>query len=275
MHHYDTLTVTRDSGVARVTLANPPVNALSAAMMMDLRHLFAALRDDDTVRVVVFDSADAEFFIAHVDMTLGETPEVLGDLMTGLPEGINAFQMIGELLRQLPQVTIVELAGIARGGGAEFVVAADLAFAALESAALSQNEALLGIVPGGGATQYLAERIGRNRALEVVLGADLLDARTAELYGWVNRALPGAELRPFVDRLARNIAALPEGVVAGAKQAIPATDLIEGYRLEHAAWAGLFERPAAQSLISGGLAAGAQTPDGERDLEALLRSLPY
>jgi enoyl-CoA hydratase/carnithine racemase len=131
----------------------------------------------------------------------------------------------------------------------------------------------MGIVPGGGGTQYLAGRIGRDRALEAVLGADLHDAETAERYGWVNRAVPADELDDVVDRLARNIAALPEGVVAAATRAILPDDLSEGFLREHDAWAGQVVRPAAERLIRSGLAHGAQTRDGERDLEGLLRGL--
>lgn len=87
----------------------------------------------------------------------------------------------------------------------------------------------MGITPGGGATQYLTNRMTRGRALEVILGADLIDAATAERYGWINRALPASELDDFVERLAHNIAALPEGVIAAAKQAMPAADLREGF----------------------------------------------
>ncbi|MYW02895.1 enoyl-CoA hydratase/isomerase family protein, partial [Streptomyces sp. SID3343] len=111
-------------------------------------------------------------------------------------------------------------------------------------------------------------------ALEAVLGADLYDAETAERYGWVNRAVPADELDDVVDRLARNIAALPEGVIAAAKRAIVPEDLAEGLRREHDAWANQFARPEAERLIRGGLTHGAQTRDGERDLEGLLRGLP-
>jgi enoyl-CoA hydratase/carnithine racemase len=269
---YTTLHVSQEAGIARVTIDNPPVNVLDVALMADLRHLLAALRDDESVRVIVFDSANPEFFIAHVDMSLIDSPDALDQFEAGLPDGLNVFQGLGELLRSQPQVTIVKLAGIARGGGAEFVAAADMAFAATESAGLGQVEALMGIVPGGGGTQYLADRVGRHRALEIVLGADLFDAETAERYGWVNRALPAAELDVFVDRLARHIADLPDGVIAAAKRAIPPHDLAGGYLREHEAWARQFARPAAERLIRGGLAAGAQTRHGERDLEGLLRS---
>ncbi|WP_229907589.1 enoyl-CoA hydratase/isomerase family protein [Amycolatopsis oliviviridis] len=275
MHHdaYATLRVSREAGIVRVTLDNPPVNVLDVALMTDLRRLLTTLRDDDSARVIVFDSADPEFFIAHVDMSLVDAPDAFDELAAEVPAGLNVFQALGEMLRQQPQVTIVKLAGLARGGGAEFVTAADMAFAAIGPTGIGQIEALMGIVPGGGGTQYLAGRIGRNRALEAVLSADLYDAQTAERYGWVNRALPADELDDVVDRLARNIAALPDGVVAAAKHAITPDDLAEGYRREHDAWADQFVRPAAERLIRAGLAHGAQTRDGERDLEGLLRRL--
>ncbi|WP_405442536.1 enoyl-CoA hydratase/isomerase family protein [Streptomyces avidinii] len=275
MNHdaYTTLRVGREDGIVRITLDNPPVNVLNVALMTDLRHLLAALRDDDSVRVIVFDSANPEFFIAHVDMSLVDTPDAFDKLAADLPDGVNVFQALGELLRHQPQVTIVKLAGMARGGGAEFVTAADMAFAAIGRAGIGQIEALMGIVPGGGGTQYLAGRVGRSRALEVVLSADLYDAETAERYGWVNRAVPADELDDIVDRLARNIAALPEGVIAAAKRAIIPDDLAEGLLREHDAWAGQIVRPAAEQVIRGGLAFGAQTRDGERDLEGLLRGL--
>ncbi|MGW2786342.1 enoyl-CoA hydratase/isomerase family protein [Streptomyces populi] len=268
---YQTLRVSQRDAVAHVTIDNPPINVLSVAVMTDLRRLLTTLAGDDTVRVIVFDSADPDFFLAHVDMTA--TPDALAGLMADLPDGVNVFQAVGEQLRRQPQVTIVKLAGKARGGGAEFVVAADMAFAAIGKAGLGQIEALMGIVPGGGATQYLTERVGRNRALEIVLGADLMDAETAERYGWVNRAVPADQVDGFVDRLAGNIAALPDGVVAAAKHAIVSRNHSDGLARENDAWAGLVFRPATAQLMGAGLANGAQTRDGEQDLEGLFRNL--
>ncbi|MFS7240395.1 enoyl-CoA hydratase/isomerase family protein [Serratia proteamaculans] len=267
------LSISHDAGVSTIRIDNPPVNVLDVPLMSELSRFLISVRDDPNTRVLVFQSANPEFFIAHVDMTLIDEPHAFDELARHAPEGLNPFQAFGELLRAQPQVTIVKLAGLARGGGAEFVAAADMAFAAEGLAGLAQCEALMGITPGGGATQYLTSRMTRGRALEVVLGAELIDAATAERYGWINRALPAAELDGFVDRLARNIAALPEGVIAAAKKAMPAPDLREGFYREHDAWAGLFERPAAEKLIRGGLKAGAQTRDGERNLEGLMRGL--
>jgi enoyl-CoA hydratase/carnithine racemase len=270
---FSKLHISSANGVATITIDNPPVNVLDVPLMSEIRRFLLSVRDDQNTRVLVFQSADPEFFIAHVDMTLIDEPHAFDDVAREAPEGLNPFQAFGELLREQPQVTIVKLAGLARGGGAEFISAADMAFAAEGRAGLAQCEALMGITPGGGATQYLSTRMTRGRTLEVILGADVISATTAERYGWINRALPAAELDGFVDRLARNIAALPEGVIAAAKKAVPITDLREGFRREHDAWAGLFARPAAENLIRGGLKAGAQTREGERNLEALLRRL--
>ncbi|GAA2157864.1 enoyl-CoA hydratase/isomerase family protein [Actinomadura napierensis] len=270
---YSTLRVSVDQGVANVVIDNPPVNVLSVELMTELLHFLRTVRDVPSVKVIVFSSAIPDFFIAHVDMALDPQSTAFVELMNAAPKGLNVFQAISEAVRNQPQVTIVKLAGIARGGGAEFVTAADMTFAAIETAGLAQCEALMGITPGGSGTQYLTHRLGRNRALEILLGADLLDAPTAERYGWINRGLPAAEVDAFVDRLSRNIAALPGGVIEAAKLAVPPKDLTEGFVREHDAWASLIARPAAGKLIQGGLERGAQTPEGELRLEGLLRDL--
>ena len=270
---YSTLRVGADNGVARIVLDNPPVNALSVTMMRELRTALDALRHDPATKVIVFSSANPEFFIAHVDMNVVEQMEELQAMAAQAPAGANVFQAVGELVRHQPQVTIVKLAGKARGGGAEFVAAADMTFAAAETAGLGQIEALMGIVPSGGATQYLRQRMGRNRALEILLTGDLFDAQTAAAYGWINRAVPSAELDAYVERVARNIAALPEGVVAGMKTVLPPEDLTEGFAREESAWGALISRPETQQLMADAVAKGVQTVDGERDLEGLMRSL--
>lgn len=206
-------------------------------------------------------------------MHLADQMDIVGQLAAQAPEGVNVFQAVGELLRHQPQVTIVKLAGIARGGGAEFVAAADMTFAAREQARLGQIEVLMGIVPSGGGTQYLIERVGRNRALELVLSGDAVDADTAAGYGWINRALPAEELDAFVEQLAHNIGDLPDGVAAAAKRILAPANLVEGYQREEAEWFILIGQAAAGQLMGDSLQQGAQTPDGERDLEALLRRI--
>jgi enoyl-CoA hydratase/carnithine racemase len=268
---YASLRVAVAGGVARVTIEHPPLNLLDATMLDDLDRAGRALAADDAVRVVVVDSADAEFFIAHADVRgmVGR-----GDPNAERRERLSRFAALTECWRTMPKATIAVIEGRARGGGSEFALALDMRFAARETAVLAQPEVALGIPPGGGATQRLPRLVGRGRALEIVLGADDFDADAAERYGWVNRALPAAELRPFVDRLAARIAAFPAPAVAAAKAAVdvadpaPAEGLLEEHRLLRRALA----TAEATTAMEAFLGAGGQTREYERDLGARLGS---
>ncbi|ADJ45588.1 enoyl-CoA hydratase [Amycolatopsis mediterranei S699] len=241
-------------------------------MIRELHEVLGTLRDDRSVRVIVFSSANPEFFLAHVDIHILDELAELQEIADRNPDA-NLFQGVGELLRHQPQVTIVKLAGKARAGGAEFVAAADLTFAARETAGLGQTEVLMGIVPGGGGTQYLRERVGRHRALELLLTADLVDADTAAAYGWINRAVPAAELDAVVDQVAKKIAALSPELIAAAKRLVPPADPADGLKAEHDAWAELVSGPRPAQLMTRALEHGVQTPEGERDLESVMRGV--
>jgi enoyl-CoA hydratase/carnithine racemase len=269
---YTTLRVSTNRGVAQIVLDNPPVNVLGGTMIKDLHTALGALRDEDSVRVIVFSSANPEFFIAHVDIHILEQMDELQEIIERNPN-VNLFQGVGELLRHQPQVTIVKLAGKARAGGAEFVTAADMAFAARETAGIGQTEVLMGIVPGGGGTQYLRQRVGRNRALELLLAADLVDADTAATYGWINRAVPAGDLDAFVDGVAKKIAALPSEIIAAVKALVPPADLTESLRAENDAWARLVSGDLPAQLMGTALERDVQTPEVERDLESLMRQI--
>lgn len=269
---YSTLGITIDDGVTWITIDNPPVNVLSGTLIRELHEALGALRGDDSVRVIVFSSANPEFFLAHVDIHILDELDRLREIADRNPDA-NLFQGVGELLRHQPQVTIVKLAGKARAGGAEFVAAADLTFAARETAGLGQTEVLMGIVPGGGGTQYLRERVGRHRALELLLTADLVDADTAAAYGWINRAVPASELDAVVSQTAKKIAALSPELIAAAKRLVPPADLTNGLKAEHDAWAELVSGPLPPQLMTRALEHGVQTPDGERDLESVMRTI--
>jgi enoyl-CoA hydratase/carnithine racemase len=268
-----TMRVTTTDGVALVTIDHPPINLLDLAMMTDLARLEAAVRADDTMRVVVFRSADPEFFIAHADL------ELIRQLPRGPqppPTELGFFHALVERWRTLPVVTIAEVDGIARGGGSEFVLSLDLRFASMEGAVFAQPEVALGIIPGGSGTQRLGRFAGRARALEIVLGCDDFDATTAAAYGWVNRALPRSQLRPFVDRLATRIAGYPRDAVRRAKEAVDAAApaVTTGLLAEQAAWNFTMTDPELDARFDAALAAGAQTRDGERTLDTLLTPRP-
>ena len=274
---YTTIKVVYKKAVARVTIDHPPLNVLDAALMTDLDRICGALAQDLQTRVVIFDSADADFFVPHGDMSIVSDPDSFASLPIAQDQPIqwNPMMRLHERIRKLPQVTIGVLHGLARGGGSELLTAMDMRFASLEHAGLAQMEAPTGIIPGAGGTAYLPRLVGRARTLEIVLGARLIDATTAERWGWINRALPDAELDSFVDALAADIAALPNGVVAAAKVAVDAAaDSIEhGLTVENEKLGELFANPIAARLTQAALDAGAQTRKAELDLESILTHL--
>lgn len=141
---FSKLRLSHAHGVMTIAIDNPPVNVLDVALMSEISRLLLAVRDDPDTRVLVFQSANPAFFIAHVDMTLIDEPHAFDELASNAPEGLNPFQAFGELLRSQPQVTLVKLSGLARGGGAEFVAAADMVFAAREAAGLATVRGLDG-----------------------------------------------------------------------------------------------------------------------------------
>lgn len=266
---YTAIRVAVDTGVAAVTLDNPPLNLLDAALMTDLKHFVEQVRHDTQVRVIVFQSADPEFFSAHGDAHFVTEPETFAAVAAGIPTTTNPMQALHESIRLLPQVTIGKIAGYARGG------AADVTRHALRCHRASCRR------PTRDTAGHRSRRrrhavphptiAGRSRALEVILGGALFDAELAERYGMVNRALPANEIDEFVDTLARRIAALAPGVVEGAVQAVDAAagTLADGLRVENDQLNRLFTAEAAQRTVLL-LEHGFQTRAGERDLESIL-----
>lgn len=196
----------------RVTIDNPPVNLLDPDVVVGLRDLVDRLEADEHVKVVVFDSADPDFFIAHVDLLrVGE------EIATG-PTGLPAWPDITTRLERAPFVTVGLVRGRARGVGSELLLALDVRFASLERAIFCQPEVGFGFVPGGGGLERLPLVTGRSRALEIIVGCEDFDAATAERYGWINRALPDDQLDGFVERFAQRVASFDRHAIALAKR---------------------------------------------------------
>ncbi|WP_413760727.1 enoyl-CoA hydratase/isomerase family protein [Streptomyces sp. MMBL 11-3] len=269
------LDVKRQDGVLWVSIDVPPVNLMTAQLMLDLDAVAASAENDPDLHVIVIQSANPEFFLAHGDLSFVEDPATYAALPIAQETlvGTGPMMRLHERWRRLPQTTIAKIAGLVRGGGSELVSSLDLRFAALESAAFGQFETLTGIVPGAGATAHLPRLVGRARALEIVLTGGLVDAATAERWGWVNRALPAAELDEYVEWVALTIAALPAGVRAAATEAIDAADgtLDDALRAEDRLLGETFT-PVSGELARAALAAGVHTREVELNLEEVLRA---
>ena len=203
---YQRFTLDR-SGVSlwRVTFHHPPINLIDSVLIAELRELFTGVEQSSGPAVIVFDSADPDYFLAHYDISDDNRVRV-GSLAPG-PTGFHPWLDVLIRLSRLPAVTISAIRGRARGAGSEFALATDIRFASRERAVLGQFEIGIGAIPGGGPASRLPGLVGRGRALEILVGGEDFDAELAERYGYVNRAIPDDEFDDFVDRFARRVAA--------------------------------------------------------------------
>ena len=200
----------------RIVFDYPPFNIVDATLYQALQDLLARMDASSILRVVVFESANPEFFLAHFDLT-GKTGNITSAVgPSGLPILTDTFVRI----TRSPVASIAKIRGCVRGVSSEFVLACDMRFASRENTLLGQPEVGVGVHPGGGGTERLPPLVGRGRALEIVLGANDFDGDTAAQYGYVNRALPDGELDGFVDALARRIATFDGRAIAAAKRLI-------------------------------------------------------
>src|SRR3954464_4913177 len=242
----------------RITFDNPPLNVMGPQFVREFRTIMSAIEADEEVRVVVFDSAVEGFFLNHSDFLANF--DDLKNIPQG-PTGLEAWPDILVRLTRAPVVSIASIRGRATGNGSEIALACDMSFASREKAVLSQWEVGVGLVAGGGPTARLPRLIGRNRAREVLLGSDDIGAERAEAYGYVNRALPDAELDAFVDALATRIAGFDRRAIADTKRLVnaslpPDVELGAGWD----ACIASLGRPAAQDGIKALIARGFHKP---------------
>ncbi len=205
-------------GVQTVVIDAPPINLIGPELVHDLVAVLSELESDESIRVLVLESADPEYFVAHVDLTK-VAEYTAAAAKAGGPDDAS-LGMLWHKLSELPVVSIAKLRGRARGAGSELALACDMRFAARENAVLGLPEIGFGVVPGAGGVQHLSRLLGRARAMEVILGAADFDADAAERYGWINRALPDAELDAFVAEVAQRIASFPADAVRATKQVL-------------------------------------------------------
>jgi enoyl-CoA hydratase/carnithine racemase len=194
-------------GLWTITFSNPPINVFVPTTIVELGALMTGLEADPSVKAVVFQSANPDFFVAHLDVAkAAERPELLG-----------LWRDFVLRLASSPVVSIAKVRGRTRGIGNEFVLACDMRFASRQNALFGNPEVGVGLIPGGGALEWLPRLAGRSRALEFVLSADDFNADIAERYGWVNRTLDDGDLDSFVDTLVRRLASFERETIGAAK----------------------------------------------------------
>jgi enoyl-CoA hydratase/carnithine racemase len=264
----ETLNILREGAVLFADINAPPMNLQGPELIRDLVSLIQQAEADETVKVLVFKSADPDYFIAHVDVTrIKENREAAAKL--------DGAASIGLMLRHLSTsrlVSIAQIEGRVRGVGSEFILACDMRFAARESAIFGQFEPSFGVIPGAGGAQHLARLMGRGRALEVMLSAQDYDADLAERYGWINRALPAAALGDFVKSLAHRMARFPAAGHAVVKERVHAICLptIEDIRRDSDLFLEGTRTSEFQQLTQAAFEKGFQTREAEMNLAKLV-----
>jgi len=260
---YSTLRVEKSAGVASVTLDNGELNLMDLVMLGDLDRAGRELEADESIKVIILQSANPDFFIAHADlsaiMELPATPPAREEQLGWVHGILDRF-------RTMPKATIAKIQGRCRGGGSELALACDMRFAEIGRAVLCQPEVGVGLIPGAGGSVRLPKVVGRGRALEIILGCGDFSAEVAERYGYVNRALPAAEIDYFVNSLAARIAGFPAETIALAKQAVSMDDAVLGDQLarEEAMFLVSAHFESARRRMEVALQMGMQTPVMER-----------
>jgi enoyl-CoA hydratase/carnithine racemase len=261
MSRYTQFTIERPgTGVWTATFSNPPFNLLDPATITELQALVSEIETDDSVKVLVFQAADPDFFIAHFDTSkagaMSNTPG---------PTGYMPWVDLVLRLSSAPVISIAKIRGRTRGVGNEFVLACDLRFASRQRAVFGNPEIGFGLPPGGGALEWLPRIVGRSRALEIVLSGDDFDADVAERYWWVNRALDDGELDSFVENLGIRLASFDRKALCTVKAQInrigvpSAAEIESSNRLFFSALA----EPHAQARRAKGSVVGFGTRDFE------------
>jgi enoyl-CoA hydratase/carnithine racemase len=243
----------------RVTFDNPPLNLMGPQFVVEFEEIMKAIESDEQVRVVVFDSAVDGFFLNHSDFTVDMKE------LTSLPQGPTGLEAWPDILVRIthaPVVSIAKIRGRATGNGSELNLACDMSFASLEKGLLSQWEVGVGMVAGGGPMTRLPRLIGRSRAMEVLMSSDDIPAALAQDYGYINRALPDAELDGFVNALATRIASFDKWAIANTKRLVNAASLPPDVEMA-AGWDACMTsvtRPATQARIKAFMDMGFHKP---------------
>jgi enoyl-CoA hydratase/carnithine racemase len=250
----------------RVTFDHPPLNIFGPEMLPQVNEIITAIETDEQVKVVVFDSAVEGFFMIHLNFL--ENLDDLAHLPPG-PTGLHPWPEMLVRLSRAPVVSMALIRGRATGMGSELALACDMRFASREKAILSQFEVGAGLVPGGGPMARLSRLMGRGRALEVILSADDVPADLAELYGYVNRSLPDADLDGFVDALAARIASFDKQTLMDTKRLVNVASLPPDIEIQSGwdACVASMGRPATQERIKELIGRGFSKPgDAENRL---------
>lgn len=272
-YDYKSFDVVKNGRLANITINAPPINIITLEMYEELQALTDELDVDSDLSVVVFKSADPDFFVAHFDVEL-----ILSFPTEGVAERseeANPFHVLCNRFRTMDKITIAQVEGRVGGGGNEIISNMDMRFGVRDQTRINQMEIPLGILPGGTGTQNLPRIIGRARAMEIILSGEDIDAETAERWGYLNRIFEADEIDGKVAALAAKIASYPLEAVRLGKQSLDNASGDPEAGLLNEAWyfQRLIRTEAARENMQKFLENGGQTREGELQVDKLAAAL--
>lgn len=264
---YKSLKLRRKGRALYVTIDNPPINLITKSLLVDLIGFSQWAEKDPESTVIIFESTNPDFFIAHFDVEV--LLDIEEDSRTGPIDSLTVFDELCLRFQKMPKITICVINGRVGGGGSEIAMSCDLRFAAIETAVMNQMEVPIGIIPGGGGTQRLPHLIGYPRALELIVSGLDLDAKTGEKWGYFNRSLPAEKLNEYIENLVKRITSFDPKAVRSAKEALQLTlpDFTNGLVEENNLFNELNHSTKGRNLMQSFLKMGGQTSEQEKRIE--------
>ena len=267
--------VTVDGHVADVSIDHPPSNIFDDQFTVALRDLLDRCEADPDVRVLLFHSADPDFFVMHGDARATVAMQVAPGTEVAAPDPYAGQAALLERVHRSRLVSIAAIDGAARGGGAELVSALDLRIGGPRTV-FAQFEVAMGLLPGWGAPARLPHLLGRSRALDVLLTCRDVGAEEALAMGWLDRLVPSDRVLVEAGRVARRIGAMPGESIAAVKAVVDTSlgGIGDALVAESTMLTRLLAAGGYRRRIERFLAAGGQERDAERDgFEGLVQAM--
>ena len=267
--------VTVDGHVADVSIDHPPSNIFDDQFTVALRDLLDRCEADPDVRVLLFHSADPDFFVMHGDARATVAMQVAPGTEVAAPDPYAAQAALLERVHRSRLVSIAAIDGAARGGGAELVSALDLRIGGPRTV-FGFLEVAMGLLPGWGGPARLPHLLGRSRALEVILTCRDVGAEEALAMGWLDRLVPSDRVLVEAGRVARRIGAMPGESIAAVKAVVDTSlgGMADALVAESTMMTRLLAAGGHRSRVERFLAAGGQERDAERDgFEGLVQAM--
>jgi enoyl-CoA hydratase len=226
----ENILIEKQDALATITINRPTkLNALNKATIQELHDAFKTLNEDKSVKAIIITGSGEKAFVAGADISefAHFSVEEGGRLAA---EG---QALLFDLVQNLNTPVIAAVNGFALGGGLELAMSCHFRVAS-DNAKMGLPEVTLGVIPGYGGTQRLAQLVGKGRAMEMIMTAGMIDAETAKNYGLVNHVVPQAELLEMAKGIATKITKNSSVAIAKAIQAINANyiDGVNGYQVE-------------------------------------------